>query len=124
MKKEEFKQKTNDVLNELADYISALEEKAGEIAEDAREGYREHLDNLKGIRDSLSSKLEEYENIADSKWEVLRESATDFFASVSESWKENFGKVTDAFKKNDTDGTEAPAGGEQDTKGPDYDGNL
>ena len=101
MKKEEFKQKTQDVLNELADYISGLENKAGEIAEDAREEYRERLDNLKGIRDNLSSKLREYENVADSKWDVVKESATSFFASVSESWKENLGKVTDAFKKDE-----------------------
>jgi hypothetical protein len=32
MKKEEFKQKTRDVLDELADYITKLEDKAGEIA--------------------------------------------------------------------------------------------
>ncbi|MCE5205536.1 MAG: hypothetical protein LLF80_05450 [Porphyromonadaceae bacterium] len=124
MKNEEFKQKTNDILNELADYISALEEKASEIAEDARERYRERLDNLKGIRDNLSSKLGEYENISDSKWEVLRDSAADFFAAVSESWKENFGKVTDAFKKNDTNSTEAPAGEKQDAKDQNRDGNL
>ena len=98
MKKEEFKQKMNEVLNELADYISGLEDRAGEIAEDAREVYRERLDNLKGIKDKLSSKLDEYEDIADGKWEVVRDSAADFFSSISESWKENFEKITDAFK--------------------------
>jgi len=101
MKKEEFKQKTRDVLDELTDYISKLEDKAGEIADDAQEEYRNQLDNLKGIRDNLSAKLDEYENIADSKWDVVKDSAGNFFASVAESWKENLGKVTDAFKKDE-----------------------
>jgi len=107
MKKEEFKQKTQEVLNELADYISKLEEKAGDIADDAKVEYRDQLENLKGIRDNLSAKMDEYENVADGKWDVVKESAGSFFASVSDSWKENFGKVAGAFKKdkknNDTD---------------------
>lgn len=101
MKKEEFKQKTRDLLNELTDSIIKLEDKAGEITDDTRKAYQEQLNNLKGIRDNLSAKLEEYENIADSKWDVVQESAGNFFASVAESWKENFGKVTDAFKKDE-----------------------
>ncbi|SFL25136.1 hypothetical protein SAMN05216357_11659 [Porphyromonadaceae bacterium KH3CP3RA] len=102
MKKEEFKQKTYDVLNELADYITKLEDKAGEIAEDAKEEYRERLKNLKEIKNNLSAKLEEYEQVADSKWDVVKDSAVNFFASVADAWKENFGKVADAFKKEKT----------------------
>ncbi len=101
MKKEEFKQKTRDILDELTAYISKLEDKASEITDDAREEYQKRLDNLKDIRDNLSVKLDEYENMADSKWDVIKESAGNFFASVGESWKENFGKVTDAFKKDE-----------------------
>lgn len=99
MKKEEFKQKTLDVVNELADYITKLEEKAGEIAEDAKEEYQERLENLKEIKNNLSAKLEEYEQVADSKWDIVKESATNFFASVADAWKENYGKVADSFKK-------------------------
>ncbi|RNC65728.1 hypothetical protein [Proteiniphilum sp. X52] len=99
MKKEEFKQKTYDVLNELADYITKLEDKAGEIAEDAKEEYQARLENLKEIKNNLSAKLEEYEQVADSKWDVVKDSAISFFASVADAWKENFGKVAEAFKK-------------------------
>lgn len=99
MKKEEFKQKTRDVLDELADYITKLEDKAGEIAEDAKEEYRDRLENLKEIKNNLALKLEEYEQIADSKWDVVKESAGSFFATVADAWKENFGKVAEAFKK-------------------------
>lgn len=102
MKKDEFKDKTYRILNELAAHIDKLEHKAHEVADDAKEEYREQLDNLKGIRDNLSSKLEEYEKVADDKWEVIRESAGEFFASVSEAWKESYKKVADAFKKKDS----------------------
>ena len=99
MKKEDFKQKTAAVLEELSDYIAKLEDKAEDITEDAKEEYREQLEKLKGIKVNLSSKLDEFENVADSKWDVVKESAGNFFASVSESWKENFGRVADALKK-------------------------
>ncbi|HLW09083.1 MAG TPA: hypothetical protein VKX35_01685 [Fermentimonas sp.] len=99
MKKDDFKQKTNELLDELKDFINNLEQKADEIAEDAKEEYYEQLDNLKGIRDNLATKLDEYENIADTKWDVIKDSAVSFFGSVSESWKENFKKAVEAFKK-------------------------
>lgn len=99
MKKDEFKQKAYQVLNELADYIDKLDQKADDIADDAKEEYREQLDNLKGIRDNLTAKLREYEGVADSKWEVIRESAGDFFASVSEAWKDSYEKVSETFRK-------------------------
>lgn len=110
MKKEEFKQKTHDLLDELADFISKLDDKASEIADDAKEEYREHLETLKEIRNDLSSKLDEYEKVADTKWDVVKESAGSFFASVTEAWKENFGKVSDSFKKGKTgDDANSPA---------------
>jgi|SRR5690554_827859 ElaB/YqjD/DUF883 family membrane-anchored ribosome-binding protein len=99
MRKEEFKQKMHQIVDELAVRIDKLEQRADEIADDAKQEYREQLDNLKGIRDNLSSKLEEYESIADSKWEVIRESAGDFFTSVAEAWIENYERVANAFKK-------------------------
>ncbi len=99
MKKEEFKQKTNEVIDELAEAISKLESRAGEIAEDAREEYEEQIKRLRELRESLSSKLKEYDKVADSKWDVVKESAGNFFATVVSAWKENFEKVSEAFKK-------------------------
>ena len=99
MKKDEFKQKTVDVINELADYITKLEEKAEELAEDAKEEYSERLDKLKEMKDNLSAKLAEYEQVADTKWDVVKESAGNFFTTVSDAWKENFDKIADAFRK-------------------------
>ena len=99
MEKSEFKQKTRQLIDDLAAYIDKLDQKADEIADDAKQEYREQLDNLKWIRDNLSSKLAEYEKVADGKWEVIRESASNFFASVADAWKENYEKVADAFRK-------------------------
>lgn len=99
MKKEEFKQKAYDVLDQLVEHIDNLEQKAGEIADDAKEEYKEQLEKLKDIRDNLSSKLDEYEDIADTKWDVVKESAGHFFAAVGDAWKEDFGKIVSAFKK-------------------------
>lgn len=99
MKSDDFKQKTHKVLDELAEHIERLEQKAGEIAEDAKVEYYEQLEYLKNTRDRLSSKLNEYEIIADDKWDVIKESAANFFGTVSESWKENFANLSEAFKK-------------------------
>lgn len=99
MNNDNFKQKTHELLDELKEFINNLEKKADEIAEDAKEEYYEQLNNLKGIRDKLASKLEKYEGISDTKWDVIRDSAEDFFSTVADSMKKNFSRVTEAFKK-------------------------
>lgn len=99
MKKDDFKQKTQKILDELIEYIDKLEQKVDDIAEDAKEEYYEQLDKLRGIRDNLSSKLDEYEKIAEPKWNVVKESAGNFFNDISKSWKENFANVSEVFKK-------------------------
>ncbi len=116
MKKDEFKEKTQKVLNDLADYISKLEDKAGEIADDAKEEYRERLEKLKEIRETLSIKLDEYENVADNKWDVIKESAGSFISTVADAWRENYDKVAEAFKKINPQNTDT----EEDSDAPDY----
>jgi ElaB/YqjD/DUF883 family membrane-anchored ribosome-binding protein len=99
MKEDDFKQKTHELLDELKEFIKNLELKADEIADDAKEVYYDQLNNLKGIRDNLASKLEKYEGFSGSKWSVVKESADNFFTEATESWKKNFSRVTEAFKK-------------------------
>ncbi len=99
MKREEFKQKTGQVIEELAEAISRLESKVGEMADDAKVEYKEQLDKLRELRDSLSTKLQDYDQMTDGKWDVVKESAIGFFSSVADAWKEQFGKVKDAFTK-------------------------
>lgn len=86
-------------MDELVDRINELEGKINYVAEDVKEEYFKQIENLREVRDNLSSKLDEYDNIADSKWDVVKDSAANFFSSASEAWKENFEKVADAFKK-------------------------
>lgn len=99
MIEEDFRQRTQKVIDELAAYIERLEKKASEVADDAKEEFSDQLEKLKELRDSLSSKLEEYEKIAEPKWEVIRDSAGKFFEAVSIAWKENFANVSEAFRK-------------------------
>ncbi|MGI6074224.1 MAG: hypothetical protein ACOYEA_06260 [Fermentimonas sp.] len=103
MKKDEFIQRTHELIDELSEHIDNLEIKANEIKEDAKVEYAEQIENLKDLRDKLSSKLEEYECIADTKWDIIKESAGNFFEDVAKSWKENFSNVSEAFRKKQTD---------------------
>jgi Mg2+ and Co2+ transporter CorA len=67
MIEEDFRQRTQKVIDELAACIERLEKKASEVADDAKEEFSDQLEKLKELRDSLSSKLEEYEKIAEPK---------------------------------------------------------
>lgn len=99
MNKREFKKKSQEVLDELVEYIEKLESKADDIADDAKEEYEKQLKNLHEIKDNLTEKLSKYEEVTESKWSVVKDSASEFFANVSEAWKESYEKVADAFKK-------------------------
>ncbi len=99
MKKDDFKEKAYQIVNDLADRIDKLEAKANEIADDKKNEYQEQLDKLKETRDKLALKLKEYERLTEGKWNVIRESAGSFFGSVAEAWRENYRKVADAFRE-------------------------
>lgn len=99
MKKDEFIRKTHELIDELSEHIDNLELKADEIKDDAKAEYAEQIENMKNLRDKLSSKLGEYECIADTKWDVIKESAGNFFEDVVKSWKENFSNASEAFRK-------------------------
>ena len=101
MEKEEFKQKINGIIDELADRINELETKADTIKDNAKEEYAKQLDNLKELKDKLSTKMDEYETLGEGKWEVVKNSASEFLGAVSTAWKEGYAKVADAFKKDD-----------------------
>lgn len=106
MKKDDFKQKAHEVLDELIEYIDKLEQKANDIADDAKDEYYQQLENLRGIRDKLSAKLEDYEKRIEPKRDIIRnieiikDSICNFFEDVAESWKENYNNVTEELKNN------------------------
>lgn len=99
MNKQEFKLKTQEILDQLEAKIEEMKKGIGNIADDAKEEYQEQMQKLGALKDELSEKLNSFDEIADNKWDVVKESAANFFGSVSEAWKENYSKVMEAFKK-------------------------
>ena len=98
MKKEEFRQKAHSVLDEVMNHIAEMEKKANEVSEDMKHEYNQKIKRLKEIQHDLSKKLEDYETISESRWEVVKESFSDFLDKVNDAWKENYDKAKSAFK--------------------------
>ena len=99
MNKQEFKQKTQEILDQLDAKIDEMKQGVANIAEDAKEEYAEQIEKLKGLKNELSEKLGKFDDVAENKWDVVKESATSFFAKVGEAWKEDFERVKQAFIK-------------------------
>lgn len=99
MNKQEFKEKIHKVLDQLESRISEMKVDIANIAEDAKIEYAEQIEKLSSLRDDLADKLNQFDSVTDSKWSVIRESASSFFETVSDSWKDNYAKVVEAFKK-------------------------
>ena len=98
MKNEKFRQKAHSVLDEVMDHIAEMEKKANEVNDDVKHEYNQKLSRLKEIQHDLSTKLNDYETITESRWEVVRESFSDFLDKVNDAWKDNYIKAKSAFK--------------------------
>ena len=101
MNKQEFKQKTQETLDQLEAKIEEMTQGVNNIAEDAKEEYAEQLEKLKDIKDELSEKMGKFDDMAENKWDIVKESAASFFSKVGEAWKEDFERVKQAFRKVD-----------------------
>ncbi|HHT29445.1 MULTISPECIES: hypothetical protein [Petrimonas] len=99
MIKQEFRQRAQEILDQLEEKIDEMKQGISNIAEEARDEYAEQLEKLKSLRDELAEKLTTFDDIAESRWDVVRESAISFFSKVSEAWKEDFERVKQAFRK-------------------------
>ena len=98
MKNEEFRKKAHSVLDEVMNHIAEMEKKANEVSEDMKHEYNQKIKRLKEIQHDLSKKLEDYETISESRWEVVKESFSDFLDKVNDAWKENYDEAKSAFK--------------------------
>jgi hypothetical protein len=47
--------------------------------------------------------MKDLDDITDDKWDIVKDSAGNFFTSVGTSLKENYSKVAGAFKKSSND---------------------
>lgn len=99
MSMQDFKERTHKILDQLESRIAEMKVDIANIAEDAKIEYAEQIEKLSCLRDELADKLNQFDSITDSKWSVIRESASSFFETVSDSWKDNYAKVVEAFKK-------------------------
>ena len=98
MKNEEFRQKAHSVLDEVMNHIAEMEKKANEVSNDFKHEYNQKLKRLREIQHDLSEKLNDYEAISESRWDVVKESFSDFLDKVNDAWKENYIKAKSAFK--------------------------
>ncbi len=98
MKKEEFRQKAHSVLDEVINHINEMEKKAGEVSDDLKHEYNQKLSKLKEIRNDLTAKLDDYEVLSENRWDVVKDSFSEFLEHVTVAWKESFNKAKSAFK--------------------------
>ncbi len=99
MNMEDFKARTYKILDQLESRIAEMKVDITNIAEDAKIEYADQIEKLSRLRDDLAEKLAQFDSVTDSKWSVIRESASSFFKTVAESWKYNYAKIVDAFEK-------------------------
>ena len=103
MNKQEFRERSYKILDQLESRIAEMKADIADIADDAKIEYAEQIEKFSHLRDDLANKLSRFDAVAESKWSVIREGASSFFNTVAESWKENYAKVVESFKKEKQD---------------------
>ena len=98
MKKEDFRQKAHSVLDEVINHIAEMEKKANDVSDDLKDEYNKKLSRLKEIKLDLTAKLNEYEKMSESKWDIVKDSFSDFLDKVNKAWKDSYNKASSAFK--------------------------
>ena len=99
MKKEDFRQKAHSILDEVINHIAEMEKKANDVSDDMKDEYNKKMERLKEIKLDLTSKLNEYEEMTESRWDVVKESFDEFLVKVTKAWKDSYNKASSAFKK-------------------------
>ena len=98
MKNDEFREKAHSVLDEVMNNIEEMEKKAGSISDDLKKEFNDKLARLKEIQKDLSAKLGDYETITEGRWDVVKDSFSDFLDKVYDAWKESYHKAKKSFK--------------------------
>ena len=99
MKKEDFRQKAHSILDEVINHIAEMEKKANDVSEDMKDEYDKKIVRLKEIKLDLTAKLSEYEEMTESRWDIVKDSFDEFLVKVNKAWKDSFNKASTAFKK-------------------------
>ena len=98
MKKEEFREKAHSVLDEVINHIADMEKKANDVTDDLKDEYNKKLARLKEIKLDLTKKLDDYEGMTESRWDIVKESFSEFLERVNKAWKDSYDKASSAFK--------------------------
>ncbi len=98
MKKEDFRQKAHSVLDEVINHIADMEKKANDVTDDLKDEYNKKLVRLKEIKLDLTKKLDDYEGMTESRWDIVKESFSEFLERVNKAWKDSYDKASSAFK--------------------------
>ena len=96
MNKQEFKKSILDLIDQLDNRIDELKKKASTLAEDTKDEYSEHIESLQKLKDELADKFDQFEQVSESRWDIVKESAASFFSKVADAWREDFEKVKDS----------------------------
>ena len=99
MKKEDFRQKAHSVLDEIIDHIAEMEKKANDVSDDMKEEYNKKIERLKEIKLDLTKKLDDYEGMTETRWDIVKESFEEFLVRVRHAWQVSYKKASTAFKK-------------------------
>lgn len=95
MDKQEFKAKADKVIDELFTKIQELDEKKDKVEGELKEEYREKIAELKEKRDHLKAKYDALEDVAEDKWDDVKEA----FTAASHSFREGLSKLGTIFHK-------------------------
>lgn len=93
MKKERFKAKANQRIDEVSAKINELKAKKESVQGDAKSKYEESLKELESKKAALQAKYTELENASEEKWDEVK----NVFSSASESFKEGWNKIISLF---------------------------
>jgi hypothetical protein len=93
MKKERFKAKASQRIDEVSAKIKELKAKKVSLQGDAKSKYEESLKELESKKAGLEAKYTELENASEEK----RDEAKHAFSSASESFKEGWNKIISLF---------------------------
>jgi malate synthase len=93
MKKEEFKVKANQIIDDVSAKINLLKAKKDTAQGDAKAMYAESIKDLESKKTDLLAKYAKLETASEEKWEEVKNA----FSSASDSFKEGWLKIKSQF---------------------------
>ena len=93
MNKEEFKAKTNQLIDDVDAKIQEAKSKRDSLSADMKDKYASSIDMLEAKKLELQKKCEELDSMSEEKWAEVKAG----FSDASDSFKEGFMKLKGIF---------------------------